>query len=178
MSDFINESEIVLQRVYDILGIAPESIPLNDMKTLEALSSKIKLCSFDDLVKFIGIGYGAGKYYEEIYNIMDKNNISLKDTIIFREDILTSLLAYGYDKEKAFAIMGKVRKGLGITNEQYDEMLSCGVPKWFADACTMVDYAPSRSAYEGIILVKYILAYCKVHYGISYEEVVEHGGGD
>ncbi len=178
MSNFINESESTLQRVYDILGIAPESIPLNDMKTLEELSSKIKLCSFEDLVRFIGIDYGAGKYYEDVYNIMDKNNILLKDAIIFREDIFNSLLTYGYDKEKAYAIMGKVRKGLGITNEQYDEMLSCGVPKWFVDACTMIEYAPTRASYEGIILVKYILAYCKVHYDISYEEVVEHGGGD
>ena len=172
MSNFINESEITLQRVYDILGIAPESISLDDMQTLEALSNKIKLCSFEDLVRYIGISYGAGKYYEDIYNIMDKNNISLKDAIIFREDIFNSLLTYGYNKENAYTVMDKVRKGLGITNEQYDEMLSCEVPKWFVNACTMIDYAPSRSAYEGIILVKYILAYCKVNYGISYEEVI------
>ena len=170
MSNFINESEIVLQRVYDILGIAPESISLDDMQTLEALSNKIKLCSFEDLVRYIGISYGAGKYYEDIYNIMDKNNISLKDAIIFREDIFNSLLTYGYNKENAYTVMNKVRKGLGITNEQYDEMLSCEVPKWFVNACTMIDYAPTRSAYEGIILVKYILAYCKVHN--SYDAII------
>ena len=105
MSNFINESEITLQRVYDILGIAPESIPLDDMQTLEALSNEIKLCSFEDLVRYIGIGYGAGKYYENIYDIMDKNNISLKDAIIFREDIFNSLLTYGYNKENAYTVM-------------------------------------------------------------------------
>lgn len=163
MDASINNSEIIQQRVYDILEIAPNSIPLDDTDTLKALSDETNLESFEDLVRVIGIKYGSGKYYEDIFKIIAQNGVNIRETIVFREDIFIFLLNYGYDKEKAFSIMDKVRKGLGITEDQYNEMLSLGVSAWFVDACKMIDYAPSRSDYEGLALVKYIITYQKVH---------------
>lgn len=162
MNNSINNSQIVRKRVYDILGIVPDSIPLDDADTLKALSDETTLESFEDFVRVIGIKYGSGKYYENIFNIMEQNRIQLKDAIVFREDIFIILLNDRYEDAEAFSIMDKVRKGLGITENQYNKMLSFGIPKWFADACMAIDYAPARSDYEGLALVKYILTYHKV----------------
>ena len=150
----LNNSQIVRKRVYDILGIVPDSIPLDDADTLKALSDETTLESFEDFVRVIGIKYGSGKYYENIFNIMEQNRIQLKDAIVFREDIFIILLNDGYEDAEAFSIMDKVRKGLGITKNQYNKMLSFGIPKWFADACMAIDYAPARSDYEGLAFIR------------------------
>lgn len=167
------DNEKAMNDAYKALGIAPGEIPLDDEKTLNSLSAKIKLTSFGDLVKSVGIGFGGGEYYKSIYSTMEKNGLSLREAIVFREDIYNLLRNYSYGGEsekdgvtpsgECFRVTHNVRTGRGMSEGTYKKLAGAGLPKWFLKACREISYAPSRSHFTGLALAKYVLKYYEIH---------------
>ena len=171
MNIFDQNKEFVFKKAYDLLGIASGEIPLDDEKTFDALSDRVKLKNFDDLVRIIGIELGRGGYYENIYKIMKKNGLSLSETVIFREDIYKMFLDHGYSEKRTYAFACCSGKELA-TETQLEEMRSSGIPKWFSDS-----FMTEEHQFDGntilcpqsylncidLALAKYVLKYYKIH---------------
>lgn len=95
----------------------------------------------------------------------------LSELITTRDDITSYLIKNGYDKESTFGISERVRKGKGLTNEQYNDMLRKGIPKWYMDSCNTVKYLFTRAHVATYALFAYRIAYYKAHFPQEFYNV-------
>ena len=108
----------------------------------------------------------------------DNNGESLLNTgfdfsnlIAFRDDVMLALMKYGIGREKAFKISEDIRKGKGIGNELYNELLELNVPKWLLNSCRKIEYAFPKAHTVECVRNSFILAYYKTHYRAEFERV-------
>ena len=123
---------------------------------------------FDDLIKIIGLSQGTDAWENNGEYDVEEKNIKLSDIISTRDDITIYLEKNGYNREDAFMISERVRKGMGLTDEQGEEMLNNGVPEWFIDSCNTVKYLITRAHAASNALLAYRVAYYKAHYPLEF----------
>ena len=95
------------------------------------------------------------------------------DIIAFRDDVMLTLMKYGLDRKKAFLISERVRKGKGLTEEQYDELLDLGVPDWYLASCNKIKYLFPKAHCAEYVRLSFILAYYKTHFRTEFEKIAE-----
>ena len=184
-----NDMFSMIHKLESATGIKSNHIPLNDEKTMELIRKGdtdgiylfrdeigkdlikiIKPKKFDDLIKIFGFSSGTG--------LWDNNGESLLNTgfdfsnlIAFRDDVMLALMKYGIGREKAFKISEDIRKGKGIGNELYNELLELNVPKWLLNSCRKIEYAFPKAHTVECVRNSFILAYYKTHYRAEFERV-------
>ena len=182
----MHDTPSMLRKLEQLTGINPETIPLNDEKTME-LFSKGKTCgvpefytefvrnmmkvtgvnSFDDLIRISGLSHGTDVWIGNgEYAIED--GVKLSDLISTRDDITIYLERCGYDRREAFKIAERVRKGKGLTEEQEEEMCQKGIPDWYIDSCNTVKYLFPRAHALSYVLHAYRVAYFKAHRPLEF----------
>jgi DNA polymerase-3 subunit alpha (Gram-positive type) len=182
----MHDTPSILRKLEQLTGINPETIPLNDEKTME-LFSKGKTCgvpefytefvrnmmkvtgvnSFDDLIRISGLSHGTDVWIGNgEYAIED--GVKLSDLISTRDDITIYLERCGYDRREAFKIAERVRKGIGLTEEQEEEMCQKGIPDWYIDSCNTVKYLFPRAHALSYVLLAYRVAYFKAHRPLEF----------
>lgn len=182
----MHDTPSMLRKLEQFTGINPETIPLNDEKTME-LFSKGKTCgvpefytefvrnmmkvtgvnSFDDLIRISGLSHGTDVWIGNgEYAIED--GVKLSDLISTRDDIAIYLERCGYDRREAFKIAERVRKGKGLTEEQEEEMYQKGIPDWYIESCNTVKYLFPRAHALSYVLLAYRVAYFKAHRPLEF----------
>lgn len=172
-------------------GIKVSQIPLDDKETMELINKcdtagipdfednewqeNIKMVSpkkFNDLIKMSGIFYGTGAWKDN-GEVLFENGINFSELIACRDDVMLTLMKYGLDRKKAFLISERIRKGKGLTEEQYDELLDLGVPDWYLASCNKIKYLFPKAHCAEYVRFSFILAYYKTHFKTEFEKIAE-----
>ena len=94
--------------------------------------------------------------------------VKLSDLISTRDDITIYLERCGYDRRVAFKIAERVRKGIGLTEEQEEGMYQKGIPDWYIESCYTVKYLFPRAHALSYVLHAYRAAYFKAHHPLEF----------
>ncbi len=116
-------------------------------KSFLELCKKLQPQKFSDLLNAFGIYYGALKQ---------------EDTLITcREDVFDLALQYD-NREKAFEIMGNVRKGKGAKLYSKEDFKS--YPAWFYELICNVEYLWPKAGLINIAKLYYYSQWYKIYY--------------
>lgn len=121
----------------------------------------VKPGKFEDLIKISGFLHGTGVWSyngEELF----KKGIDFSELVSLRDDVMLALMKYGIDRETAYMISERVRKGKGV-HENISKLKKAGVPKWFIDSCNATAYMFPKARCAGYVKNSFILAYYKAH---------------
>lgn len=178
---------VIIKKLEQLTGVNPEKIPLNDKETMELFSIgktcgvpefysdfikgillKTGVHSFDDLIRISGLSRGMDVWIGNGEYDIQEGNIKLSDIISTRDDITLYLEKNGYGRKEAFKIAERVRKGIGLTEEQKEEMYQNEIPEWYIDSCNIVKYLIPRAYAASGALLAYRVAYYKAHYPLEF----------
>lgn len=187
----LHNSFSMLSKLENATGIKANQIPLDDKETMEFIKAcdtdgipefehddvqtVIKTMNpkkFDDLINLVGLRNGDGTWSDN-GEVLFEEGIHLSDLIAFREDVMLTLMKYGVDRKKAFIVSEYIRKGKGLTEEQYDGLLDFGVPDWYLDSCNKINYLFPKAHCAEYVRISFILAYYKTHFRMEFEKIAE-----
>ncbi len=131
---------------------------------------------FSDLVRISGLSHGTDVYAGNARDLILENNLTLKDVIACRDDIMIGLNEkYGMDLNDTFKIMEIVRKGnfckpaFKEQREKYTAMMrEHNVPDYYIRSCEKIQYLFPRGHAVAYVNMAMRCAYFKVHYPLEY----------
>lgn len=173
----------LLKRLEEQTKLSPDDIPFGDEKTMELFqkgntlgisefsSSFVredilkKVCpqSFDDLIRISAISHGTDTWTNNAEQLIAEGK-TLREIASSRDDITLTLIQKGISRKLAFRISERIRKGKGMTEQQYAELLQQGIKQWQLDFWNKIRYAFPRAHSASYVLTAYRLAYYKAHY--------------
>ena len=124
--------------------------------------------TYDNIIQLSGLSHGTGVWAGNAQELIKNGSCTIDNVIGCRDGIMTTLLSYDLPKEDAFAIMERVRKGRGMTEEQEKLMLSCGVPGWYIESCRKIQYMFPRAHAVAYTISALRIAWFKVYYPEEY----------
>lgn len=120
--------------------------------------------TFSELVRISGLSHGTDVWLNNAQDLIRNKQASLSEVISTREDIMLYLINAGLDKQKAFWIMEKVRKGKGLTEEDEKDMRQLNLPDWYIESCNKIKYMFPKAHAVAYVMMSFRIAYFKVHY--------------
>lgn len=163
-----------------ILGMdieEPATLGLPDFgnRIIRDMLKKTNPESFGDLIKIVGLSHGTGIWFHNAESLIEKGDVTIKDIAATREDVFDDLLSFGVEKELAFNITEKVRKGiLGYTINDDNELKNIGlpenhnVPQWYIDFLVIIKYLFPKSHAVEYVRLALTLAWYKIHYPTEF----------
>lgn len=124
--------------------------------------------SFDELVRISGLSHGTDVWNGNAEELITNQNLSLKDVIACRDDIMTYLIGKNLEPKLAFDIMESVRKGKGLKAEWEEVLKQHQVPNWYIESCKKIKYMFPKAHAVAYVLMAYRIAYYKVYYPLYY----------
>ena len=182
----------LLKKLEKLTNTKARDIPLDDKKTLELFSAK-NTCGvpefhtpfvkniitktdvkcFDDIVRILGFSHGMDVWDNNGETILSSTDIKLSDVISCRDDVTIYLVKKGYEKYDAFRISEKIRKGKGLSEEEFEEMLCNDIPRWYAESCNKIKYSFPRAHCVSQAMLAFRIAYYKVHYPLQFNHAYD-----
>lgn len=177
----------MLKHLEKLTGVKSKDIPLDDKKTQKLFSEmrtcgipefgtqyireylmyKIDMDSFDNLIRISGFAHGTDVWYENGENLIEEG-IKISDIVSCRDDVMLYLVSRGLEKNEAFRISERIRKGMGLTDDQYNMLVDNGVEKWRLDSWNKIKYLFPRAHCASYVLIAYRVAYYKAHYPLEF----------
>lgn len=177
----------MLRYLEKLTGINSKDIPLDDEKTKalfssmktrgvpefgtryvrEYLMSKIDTDTFDNLIRISGLSHGTDVWYDNGENLIEEG-VKISDIVSCRDDVMLYLITLGLERKEAFRISDRIRKGKGLTEEQYCMLLNEGVEEWRLESWNKIKYSFPRAHATSYVLLSYRIAYYKAHYPLEF----------
>ena len=177
----------MLRYLEKLTGINSKDIPLDDEKTKalfssmktrgvpefgtryvrEYLMSKINTDTFDNLIRISGLSHGTDVWYDNGENLIEEG-VKISDIVSCRDDVMLYLITLGLERKEAFRISDRIRKGKGLTEEQYCMLLNEGVEEWRLESWNKIKYSFPRAHAASYVLLSYRIAYYKAHYPLEF----------
>lgn len=184
---------ITFQLLQEKTGIKIKDIPFDDQKTLQNINEGKTLSieefadpkfqtllrcfdepSFAKLIRISGLRHGSGVWENNGENLMRKG-YPLSEIICFREDIMLYLLARNLERNEAFYIAEKVRRGRGLEQQDENLMKNAGVPQQYISSCKKIEYLFPKAHVALQVMNAYRLAYYSVHFKDEFLSITERG---
>ncbi|MBR0341619.1 MAG: hypothetical protein IJH64_05160 [Oscillospiraceae bacterium] len=137
----------------------------NDDINRELLS---KEPSFSNLCKVVALMHGR-RTWEHNGEILAEQGKHLYELIIYRDDIMDYLLSKGIPSHECFEIMDCVRRGITLTSKMKYDMRSVGVPEWYIDSCSKIEFIYPKSHIIERMLFYWKLAFYRAYYPFAYK---------
>ena len=187
-----HDAPSLLKRLEEATGVDPKSIPLDDKETLKLFEerktsgipefdsefvlkrvmNKKKKYSFDDLIRISGLSHGTNTWTENGEELIAKGR-EFSDIVSCRDDVTLYLISRGLERKEAFGISERVRKGRGMSPEQYDALLNRGVEKERLDSWNKIKYSFPRAHAAAYVLLAFRIAYYKAHFPQEFEKILK-----
>ena len=124
---------------------------------------------FDMLVRLSGYSHGTGVWVGNAQDLIKSGTAKVSETIGARDDIMIYLMSVGIDANTAFKSMENVRKkNKQLTEEQIEAMRSHGVPQWYIDSCSKIEYLFPKAHAVAYVLMAFRIAWYKVHEPLAF----------
>ena len=182
-----NDTPSMLRQLEELTGTKSKDIPLDDEKTMELFSErktlgipefgtdyvrecvmdKVKTYSFDNLIRISSLSHGTDVWHENGENLIAEGK-GLTDIVSCRDDVMLYLISHGIDRKEAYKISERIRKGKGLTEEQYDMLISEGVENWRLDSWNKIKYSFPRAHSASYVLLSYRIAYYKANFPLEF----------
>ncbi|MGL5732815.1 MAG: PolC-type DNA polymerase III, partial [Metamycoplasmataceae bacterium] len=175
---FHDENVIKMFYSTEPLGIKPEDI--NGEKTgalglpefgtpfVRKILTTARISTFSDLVSISGLSHGTDVWKGNADELVTKNHLELKDVISCRDDIMVVLMNKGIDTLKSFQIMEKVRKGMGLTQDEELLLAKHDIPQWTIDSLKKIKYMFPKAHAVAYVMMAWRVAWFKLYYPIQY----------
>ncbi len=166
------------------LGISPEDIsgcPLGALGVPEFgtdYAMQILLdthpTQFSDLVRIAGLSHGTDVWGGNAQTLLREGKATISTAICTRDDIMTYLISRGMEKQEAFNIMERIRKGDIVKGKCSDwpqwkqDMLDHGVPDWYIWSCEKIQYMFPKAHAAAYVMMAWRIAYWKLFYPLAY----------
>lgn len=171
----------------NMTGVSVRDIPLDDKETMELLTKgstlgisefkapfvrnqmipQIKPETFDDLIRISAASHGTDVWTDNA-DVLVGNGIPFSETVSARDDVMLYLIKNEFDRNEAYKISERLRKGKGLTEEQYEDLLERGVEQWRLDSWNKIKYSFPRAHAANYVLMAYRMAYFKAHYPLEF----------
>lgn len=182
-----HDTPSMLRQLEKLTGTKTKDIPLDDEKTMKLFSNrktlgipefgtdyvrecvmdKVKTYSFDNLIRISGLSHGTDVWYDNGENLVSEGK-ELTDIVSCRDDVMLYLISQGFEREEAYKISEGIRKGKGLTEEQYDMLINRGIEKWRLDSWNKIKYSFPRAHAASYVLLAYRVAYYKAHFPLEF----------
>ena len=126
--------------------------------------------NFDTLVRLSGYSHGTDVWLGNAKDLIlaKDNNITVRDTISCRDDIMLFLISKGMEAKKAFQVSESVRKGNGLPDGKAKEMADLGVPAWYIDSAQKIKYLFPKAHAVAYVMMAFRIAWFKVHRPLAF----------
>ncbi len=194
--DFLtHEDPVIIKKLEELTNVPAKTIPLDDEETMklfanlntsgisefsnpfviEQIMKKAVPKSFDDLIRISALSHGTNTWTDNAEYLISEGK-SISEVASTRDDVMLDLLKYGTEREKAYEISEQIRKGKGLTDEQYVELSNKGIEKWKLDSWSKILYSFPRAHVASYVLYAYRKAYYKAHYPQAFCQVINISG--
>lgn len=124
--------------------------------------------TYSELIRLEAISHGTDTWLENGEILFADGKATISNMIGTREDVFETMMAYGIDRETAFAIAEEVRKGKmsngRMKAELYEAMRMSDVPDWYIWSCGKVKYLFPRAHAAEYVQMELRTLYYKLHY--------------
>ncbi|MGL4343114.1 MAG: PolC-type DNA polymerase III [Metamycoplasmataceae bacterium] len=175
---FYDPKVISLFNSTEALGILPsdingektgaQGIPEFGTRFVRKMLLVAKPKSFSDLVSISGLSHGTGVWKGNAEDLIINNNLTIKNVISCRDDIMVYLINKKLDPLYSFKIMESVRKGNGITADEEKELIKHNVPKWYIDSLKLIQYMFPKAHATAYVMMAWRVAWFKLYYPLEY----------
>lgn len=123
-----------------------------------------------DLVRIAGLAHGTDVWYGNAQELVANGIADLRSIICSRDDIMLYLMKQGIEREAAYHIMERARKGKGLLPADEAKMRAASVPEWYMDSCNKIKYLFPKAHAAAYTIMAWRIAWYKVyHPGAFYE---------
>ena len=176
----------MLRQLENLTGTNSKTIPLDDKKTralflekktlgvpefstlfVRNVMNKIDVSSFDNLIRISGASHGTDVWINNGENLIEEGK-DFSDIVSCRDDVMLYLISHGLERKEAYKISERIRKGKGLTEEQYIMLMNDGVEKWRLNSWNQILYSFPRARAASYVLLAYRIAYYKAHYPLEF----------
>ena len=148
-----------------------DNIPAYETEAAQEILSLTKPHTLLDFVKVKSLLFGV-KVWDYYKDKFASGELSSSDEIVTnRDDLFLSLLSYNINREEAYLITERVRKGRGLTDEMEITLRGAGLSESFIGACNSVFYLIPKAPIIGSLREELKLAYFKLNYPELYDRV-------
>ena len=182
-----NRYPAMIRKLESLTNTSVNDIPLDDKKTInlftegktlgisefstpfvkEKIMGLVHPQSFDDLIRISAISHGNGTWIDNAERSIAEG-INISEVVSCRDDVMLTLIAGGIEREEAYKISEQIRKGKGLSAEQFDELLKKGFEKWKLNSWNKILYTLPRAHAASYTLYAYQMAYYKVYYPLEF----------
>ena len=182
----------MLKVLEDLTGVKPAEIPLDDKKTIGSfqnidtagipefaspyVQNMMHIAQpkcFDDLIRISALSHGTGAWKDNAEELIKEHKAELSEVISCRDDVFLTLLKYGIDRQAAYMISERIRKGKGLSDNDIKLVERHGIPAWFIASCQKIMYLFPRAHAAVYTLMAYRIAYCKAHYPTEFAKALK-----
>lgn len=149
-------------------GVGSLGVPEYGTPFVRGMLEETKPQTMSELIRISGLSHGENIWRNNAQDLISSGEVSLKQVISTRDDILNDLIRWGVEPEKAFPIMEKVRKGKGMTPDEEELLKDQGVPDWYIESCKKIRYMFPKAHAAAYVLMSYRIAFFKVHYPSAF----------
>lgn len=124
--------------------------------------------TFSGLVRISGLSHGTDVWLNNAQQLIRDQIASLSEVICTRDDIMTYLIYKQMDKNQAFDIMERVRKGKGLSAQQVKLMQTTQIPDWYIGACQKIKYMFPKAHAVAYVTMAFRIAWFKINYPLAF----------
>ncbi len=150
------------------LELGTLGIPEFGTSFVRQMLTETRPSTFAELVRISGLSHGTDVWLNNARDFIRKGTAELKDVISVRDDIMNYLIQKGLNPSDSFTIMEHVRKGKGLTDDEYEKMIAAGVPDWYIESCSRIKYMFPKAHAAAYVMMAFRIAFFKVNYPAEF----------
>lgn len=145
------------------LGKGTLGVPEFGTTFTRGILSEVHIGGIEDLVRVSGLSHGSNVWAGNAQELVREGTVDFKHVIATREQIMIYCQQKGLSRSTSFDIMGKVKGGARLTQEEITAMQEAGIDQWYIDSCNKMGYMFPKAHAVAYVLNGFRIAWYKLH---------------
>lgn len=145
------------------LGKGTLGVPEFGTVFTRGILNEVHISGIEDLVRVSGLSHGSNVWAGNAQELVRDGTVDFKHVIATREQIMIYCQQKGLSRAMSFDIMGKVKGGTRLTEEEICAMQEAGIDQWYIDSCNKMGYMFPKAHAVAYVLNGFRIAWYKLH---------------